>query len=183
MWHAAKVLSGPSPEPVTLAMARTQCRVDATDTTYDSDLNRMIAAARAHVEVYCSIRLGAQTIEVECDSFADMARLSEAPVASVTSIAYTDLAGETQTLSTDVYERRSSGYEASVILKDGQSWPAIKRGSRIKMTAVVGVDPVPADIVEAMLLKIAERFFGREDGKQEDWTALDALLCNHRRYP
>jgi hypothetical protein len=32
-----------------------------------------------------------------------------------------------------------------------------------------------------MLLFVAESFTRRENDKREDWTHLDAFLCNHRR--
>lgn len=182
MWYAPKVNSGPSTEPVTLDQAKTQVRVGASETDFDADLTRLIGAARAHVESYCGVRLGTQAIEMKCEAFTDFSRLPVAPVQSVTSIAYTDADGASQTLGTGVYELRIDGLNSSIILKNEQSWPEIQSGSLITVTVSAGYATVPAEIIDAMLLYIAQRFDNRSNDKQENWTAFDALLSNHRWY-
>ncbi len=112
------------------------------------------AAARSHVEAYCGTRLASQTVSIKCDGFSDFVRLSESPVQSVSSVSYVDASGATQTLSADVYELRSDGLEAAIVLKYGQAWPSIRQGSRITVTVVVGYAAVPPAIVHAMLLRI-----------------------------
>lgn len=178
MWYPPKVLARTT-EPVTTADAKRQCNVlhDDDDALFDA----LIEAARDYVEKYCGTPLATQTVEAHCDCFADMARLPVAPAQSVTAIAYTDTAGDEQTLPTSVYEGRFDGMEAAVVTKYGQQWPAIRLGSRIKLTAVVGYTDLPASIKHAMLLWIAEAYEGRENAAAPGWTAFDMLLCNHRR--
>ncbi|MEY9198680.1 putative phiE125 gp8 family phage protein [Sinorhizobium fredii] len=118
---------------------------------------------------------------MKCDGFCDLERLPEAPVTSVSSIAYVDTDGAAQTLATSVYELRADDLEAAIVTKYGQQWPAIQIGSRITVTAVVGYSAAPAAVKHAMLLWIADAYENRENAKIEDWTALDALLCNFRR--
>jgi uncharacterized phiE125 gp8 family phage protein len=156
MWYPAIVTVEPASEPVTLAQAKTQCGV--TDSGSDAELTLLISAARAYVQSYCGIRLVSQTVAVKCDSFTDMARLPVAPVISVASISYVDAAGDTQTLPTSEYEVRNEGLSPSIVLKFGKSWPAIRSGSRITVTAVAGFATIPADIVVAMMLFIGKQF-------------------------
>jgi uncharacterized phiE125 gp8 family phage protein len=178
MWYPVKITAIDS-EPITIDEVKAQCLVDSDDD--DAELENLIAAARDHVERYCNIRLATQTVEVKCDSFADMERLPVAPAQSVTSIEFRDTAGATQTVSADVYEERFDDLEAAIVLKYGQRWPAIQPGSRITLTAVVGYEAVPPAVKVAMLVFIADSYNQRENAKAEDWTALDYLLCNFRR--
>lgn len=168
----------PAVEPVSLAQAKAQCRVIGTDE--DDALDLYIASARAHAEAYCSAAFAERTLVTHCDSFTDMARLPFAPVNSVTSIEYIDVAGAAQTLSATIYELRADGLDAAIVLKPGAAWPAVKPGSRITLTASVGTVP-PDEVLHAMLLFIADSFDRREHAKAGDWTSLDSLLCNHRR--
>lgn len=178
MWYPPKTVTTPT-EPVTAAEVKRQCNILHDDD--DALIDGYIAAARDHVENYCGTPLTTRTVEVYCDSFADMARLPVAPAQSVTAIEYTDTAGNEQTLPTSVYEDRFDGLEAGVVTKYGQQWPAIRLGSRIKLTAVVGYATLPASIKHAMLLWIAEAYEQRENAQAPGWTAFDMLLCNHRR--
>lgn len=181
MWYPATITVAASSEPVSLAQARTQCRIDSSQTEFDDDLNRFIASARAHVEKRLNSRLATQTVTLLCDGFEDFARLPEGPVQSITSIAYVDTAGDSQTLATSVYEARIEGIEAAIVLKYGQTWPSIRLGSRITVTAVVGYASLPADIQHALLLFISRSFQSREPIPDDDWSTLDSLLCNHIR--
>ena len=178
MWYPSTATEAPTTEPVTLDEVKKQCLVDSDDD--DALLTRLIKAARSHVEKYCNARWAEQTLACQCDSFADFARLSEGPLKSVTSVQYVDAAGETQTLDAAVYEARKDGLEPSIAFKPGQSWPAIRPGSRITLTADFGGD-VPDAVHHAMLVFIDAAYHARENPAREGWTAMDALLCNHRR--
>lgn len=179
MWYPATV-AAPGTEPVTSAQAKAQCRIVSSDTTFDTEITRIITAARSYAEAYCGVRFAQRTgIALKCDSFADFARLPEAPVSAVV-VSYVDADGATQTLSTDVYELRADPFESAIVLKYGQVWPAIQYGSRIAVTATIGATP-PEAVVQAMLLFIADSFHQRENAKVEDWTAVDLLLFNSRR--
>lgn len=182
MWYPAAQSGAAPSEPVTADEARAQTAYESTD--QDTLFDRLITAARAHIEAYCGTRLATQTVIAKCDGFDDMARLPEGPVQSVTSIQYIDTAGTTQTLSTNVYELRADGIEAAVVLKYNQVWPAIRLGSRITLTAVVGYSAVPADVKHALLLLISHWFEHRQ-ASGETMTPLpmgvEALLSNHRR--
>lgn len=178
MWYPSTVIEAPTVEPVTLAEAQDQCRAPEDDFTVT--LTRLIKAARTHCEQYCNARWAEQTVAMQCDSFADFARLPEAPLKMVNSITFIDRAGEETAVNEAVFEARKDGLEPSIALRPGQSWPRILPGSRITVTARVGGD-VPDDVRHAMLLFIDEAFNNRSNAPRDSWSALDAILCNHRR--
>lgn len=179
-WFPATVTVAPASEPITIEQARRQCRLAPGDDSYDDDLTDYIAAARAHVEQYCGTPLVTRTISAQADGFADLARLPFAPVQSVTSIGYVDTDGANQTVAAEVYEVRADGLEASAVLASGQYWPEVRPGSRITLTAVVGYDTIPDDVIHAIKLLVAQLFDAHEIGPAQGWTWLDSLLCNHR---
>ena len=174
MWYPHTVTVAAASEPLTTAEARTQTRWDTS--ANDAALDIYIASARAHVEAYCGTPLVSRTVTVKCDGFDDFAAFPVVPLQSVSSVSYVDAAGATQTLSTDVYEVRSDGLTASLVLKYGQSWPSIRDGSRITVTAVVGYSAVPDDIKHALLLLVAQGDMERETEQR----GAHALLSNHR---
>lgn len=178
MWYSATVTVQPASEPVSEAEARAHCGVADIDMAVELPL--YIASARAYVEAYCGTPVVSRTVTIKCDSFSDFAELDIAPVSSISGISYIDSAGATQTLSSDIYEFRSDALIASITLKSGQSWPAIKEASRITVTAVVGYTAIPADIKHAMLLIIGQSVEGREPVKIDGATTADWLLANHR---
>lgn len=183
-WHPTVTTSGPAAEPVLIADARMQCGVDTSDTTYDTELTAYLKSARAFVEAITGTRLINQTIAMRCDGWSDLSRLPMAPLSAVASVAYLDGAGDTQTLSTDVYEARLFGLTPGIVLKYGQSWPTIRAGSLITVTATAGYgasgDAVPADLLHAVRLTIAQMFAERETSDPGFMMALNSLLANHR---
>tara|TARA_R110002020_G_scaffold53905_8_gene150481 strand:+ start:16813 stop:17352 length:540 start_codon:yes stop_codon:yes gene_type:complete len=178
MWSQPKVTTRTS-EPVNTADAKRQCNVFHDDD--EALFAALIEAARDHVEQYCGTPLATQTVSAYCDSFTDFCRLPFAPAKTVTSIEYTDTDGVEQALPATVYEERLDGLSAAIVQKYGQRWPAIHLGSRIKVTAEVGYEEVPASIRHAMLLWIAEAYEQRENAERPGWTAFDTLLVNYRR--
>lgn len=193
MWYPATVTTAAASEPVSIEEAKRYVRALDFDDD-DAQISAFISAARDHIEKYCNTRFATQTVTVKCDSFNDFARLSEAPVSSITSITYVDGSGATQTLADTVYELRGDGLEASINLKYAQNWPAIQNKSRITVTAVVGYGECPPAVKQAMLLWLAEVYLNRENAPLGEggrpvvgalwtagWSAMDSLLCNFRR--
>ena len=185
MWYPSTVTAAPAVEPVSLAEAQEQCGVLQAETHFNALLGRLIKAARGHAEEYCNVVWAAQTIASPCDSFADLVRLPHGPLSSIVSISYLDAHGEAQTVADSVFEARKDGLEPSIALKPGQSWPRIRHGSRITLTAVFG-GSVPDDVQHAMLMLIGHWFVNREAVVTGTIAttipmSVDALLCNHRR--
>lgn len=181
-WYPTVTTTPPSVEPILIADARMQCNVDVADTTYDTELTAFLKSARAHVETITGTRIINQTVAMRCDGWADMARLPVAPLSSISSIAYVDGDGATQTLSTDVYEARLFGLRPSIVLKYGQSWPSIQSGSLIIVTAVAGYGAagtnVEPDVLHAIRLTLAQMFAERETTDPDFVRALRGLIAN-----
>lgn len=165
-------------EPVTRADAQAQIFADETD--FNASLDMLIASARGHVESYCNRLFADHSMVWTCDSFADLSRLPAAPAKAITSISYKNQDGETEALSPDVYELRADGLDPEIAKRDGQSWPDQLRGSRVTITGTFG-GVCPPDVKHAMLLLIGDGFTTRENVGRPVWTAVDAILANHRR--
>lgn len=182
MWYPAAVVA-PLVEPVTLNQAKAHLRVDHSDE--DALISALIKAARSLIENACGVRFAQRTgVAIKCDSFDDFARLPEAPVSAISSVSYVDVSGATQTLASTVYELRADGVEAAIVLKSNQSWPGIKYGSRITVTASLGYSEAPEDICHALLMLVAYFYENREDAGSAASDlpfAVNALICNHRR--
>lgn len=182
MWGPVVVTSAPATEPVSLADAKVHLEYDSDDR--DAYVSALIAAARQHVESMCGLRFITQTVRFKADCWGDLAMLPAAPLSAITSVTYIDPEGSTQTLATSVYEARLDGISPQIVLKSGQSWPGVQSGSQITVTATAGygaATAVPAPIVHAIKLVLADLFANREPGATETAT-LDNLLCNYRRH-
>jgi len=179
MWYPATVTVPASAEPVSLDEVKKHLNLLHDDD--DTLIAILIASARDHVEKYCNTYFAPQSVSVKCDAFSDFARLSVAPLTSVTSISYVDATGATQTLSNTVYDVRTDGLENSIVLKYGQSWPPIQTGSRITVVAICGDAVAPASVRHAILLFVADAFETRESAVVDGWHTTDSLLCNYRR--
>lgn len=159
MWYPPTVMAVPTSEPVTLAQANKQC-VGSSLPSDKATLQRLIASGRGFVEKYCGIKIMPQTLTAKCDGFSSFERIPAAPVQSVTSISYVDVYGAAQTLDSSVYEVRADGMDASIVLKFGQAWPVIQKGSRITIVVTAGFPDISTepDLVSAILLWIGNTF-------------------------
>ena len=143
-----------------------QLRIDHTED--DADIRELISAARKECE---EIKLGkcllSQTCVDKFDEFGDAMELRWAPVASdgITSIAYLDADGNSQTLSSTVYEIKTVHGMAVVQLAEGQSWPTTYGHDRdITITYSAGYgstsDDVPVNIRLWIRARAAWIFYG-----------------------
>lgn len=180
MWSYPVAISADVIEPVTLDQAKSQCRVDFDDD--DDELKRLISTARDYVEKYCGLSLAQQQLKISAINFASMATLPLSPVRELVSITYFDTENSEQVLDREVYELISDLFCASVLLRHQQRWPQTRFGSRVSLIANVGCDIVPQAVSHAMLLFIGDSYHQRENAKVGDWSQIDALLCNYRRF-
>ena len=165
---ALKLITAPAAEPVSTSEAKAHLRVDTTaDDTY---IGTLITVARQNVESHLRRSLINQTWEVVLDAFpAGVIRLPKPPLASVTSIKYTDDDGVEATYSSDNYVVDSDTEPGRVVLKSGQTWPAVTlaaaNGVRVRYVAGYGAagSNVPQAIRQAILLVIGSLYENRED--------------------
>ena len=83
-------------------------------------------------------------------------------------------------LDPDTYQLRADGLMPKVDLRPSQTWPQVMQGSRIEIAGTFGGD-CPQDVKHAMLLLIGEDGTTRANAARPVYTAVDALLANHRR--
>jgi uncharacterized phiE125 gp8 family phage protein len=158
-------------EPVSLAEARDQVEIMATDTTQDIKLIRFIKSAREQVEHDTGRALINQTFTLKMPSFGSESyfRLQIQPVASITSITYYDSSNAQQTLATSVYGL--DPVKSIVHLKYNQSWPSItEQHNGIVTTFVAGFGAteayVPRIYKQAIMLQVTKWFVHRGDEGQ-----------------
>jgi uncharacterized phiE125 gp8 family phage protein len=153
---AYKIITDVATEPVSLAEARLQCKLTASDPTDEDGLIEVwITAAREAAEQYTGLALAERTLEMPLDVFPggldpvwgrtsdpgvmggsysrwsepreDTAiRLDMPPVSDVRSIKYLDVAGVSQTLGADQYTLDAYGDARRVLLNYGCSWPTTR---------------------------------------------------------
>lgn len=196
MWYDPETTKAVEKEPVSILLAKQQCRADIYDASGqlvpsvdDSLFETLITHARDHVEKMCNRFFAEREIEAYCDSFSDLARFEVSPVKEVLSITYTAPDGTDALISVSDFEVRKRQLDSFVVLKVGKTWPAAQNGSRIKVTMKVGeTDPSPM-VVRAMLLLIGAWYENREEtvigvsiGKLPGLTSIEAALANERRF-
>lgn len=150
----------PDEEPVTLAEAKANSRVDTDDE--DSLFSAWIATARELIEK----RLGRQFVTAEFTLSLDrfpcarggLIELPAGPLQTIDEIRYVDGDGDEQTLDDALYEFDAVTQPGRLLPVDGESWPdtAAKLAAvEIDFTAGYGdAAAVPARIKQAILLLV-----------------------------
>ena len=183
-------------EPVTLAEAKHQCDIAAAIEHHTEWLNSAIVSARQHVErdtgrvCYTGTFTYKLTDWPVGDDWFYLPSLR--PITSITSIAYLDTAGSSQTLSTDIYALESAAVKPFVRLKYGQTWPALRGDiNGITVTFVAGyasVTAVPSELKQAVLLALHVQWLlknERPDEAARQQQGYERLIDGLRRrtYP
>lgn len=153
------------------ALVRVHSRVDADDENVLFDL--YITAATEAVERECDRQLMNATYVLRMDQFPVEIRLPKPPCLSVTSIVYTDTAGDLQTLDASSYSVDVSMHPARIVPAYGETWPptyddlnavtvTYQAGYSSSGTLSTAQAAVPADLRLAVLHCVAHWFETRE---------------------
>jgi uncharacterized phiE125 gp8 family phage protein len=188
-----KIVTAVTTEPVTLAEARLALRLTDDDPTdEDSLITAWITAAREIAEHYTGRALAAQTLEAALDAFpcsadrawrlafphGDFIDLPRPPVASITSVKYTDTAGVEQTISSSAYALSPYGLSNRIAPTYGNYWPSTQRipdAVRIRYVTGYGASgqpaggefvTVPKSVKSAILLMVV--WFNEHRGDEMD---------------
>lgn len=159
--------------PVTLAEAKTQCKVDVT--AHDARITSMITAATEYAEAYCGRSFTSRTLTLYLDEFADEMVLPLGPVSAVSSVKY--YAGTLQTLSASVYDADLRSDPATVSLASGQSWPTTDERKNAVEIAYTVSGTCPPPVKEAILVWIEAAFDSLPTP-----PAFEHLLTNYRSF-
>lgn len=188
--RAARLTTGPSVEPVTLAEAKRHANVVASDD--DTFLTALIVAARELTEVDAARAWLTQTWTLDADGwFGAPVELPRPPLLGVSGITYTDPSGQTQTLSNATYRVDTRRQPGRVIWGDATP-PTRDTDYPVSITYTAGYGAtaaaVPARAKQAILLLVGHWYRTREAvGTVGDEVALayERLIRSLRlgRYP
>ncbi len=147
-WNLTET-AAPALEPLTTAEAKLYMRVDHSEE--DGQIDRMVTAARVHVEQFCRRALINTTYTLKLDAFPTEIRPPRSPLSSVTSITYVDTDGSAQTLGTSVYDVDTDTEPGRIFLKHNQSWPDARAiNNAIIVTFVAGYGAAVTAIPETL---------------------------------
>ncbi|HQR22181.1 MAG TPA: phage head-tail connector protein [Burkholderiaceae bacterium] len=182
-----RLITAPGVEPVSLAEAKAQLRVTASDE--DALVSACITAARERCEHLLGRALIDQTWELTLDAFPQAIRLDNPPISSVTSLSYVDGSGNTVVWGAPNYYVDKSGEPGWIVPAYGGAWPADVRDQAnaviVRYVAGYGAAAaaVPLAIRQWILLATGTLFETREadDVKQKvQHLFVDGLLDRYR---
>lgn len=169
------VVTPPASEPVSLALAKKQCRIEADYTDEDDLIARLITAARLYCEARISRAFVTQTVKLSLDAFpfhrawspvGAALTLSKPPIQSVSWVKYIDPSGTLQTLDPSFYTVDASSQPARIVRNQLNPWPTTgfyPAAVQIQFVAGYGnADAVPANIGQAILLLTGHYYRVRE---------------------
>ena len=172
-----RVITPATDEPVSLALARKQCKVDATGSPpahEDDDLIQLfVSAAREWCEVYLGRIVAPTTVEITLDEFpSDEITLESGPVLGVVGITYLDEDSVSQTVDPLTYTLDTADPVAVIRLNTDEEWPTSDASANnIRVQYLVGYSipgdspqdaPLPQSIRAAILLVTAHLYRNRE---------------------
>lgn len=155
-----KIITAITTEPVMLAEARLQVKLTTDDsTTEDALLTAWITAARELAEQFTGRALAPQTLEMAMDEFPsddDVIDLALPPVATITSVKYTDTAGVEQTIAASAYALSLYGDARRLAPTYGNYWPITQDiPDAVRILYVTGYTATPKAVKAAILLMVA----------------------------
>lgn len=182
-----RLSSAPATEPITPEDLQTQLRIDS-DAEYDY-LGLIITAAREHLEQICRRALITQTWTLTLEDWGAEIILPRPPLVSVTSIAYLDTSGDSQTLAADQYRVLTKETPGRIVPEYAIVWPTLYDvENAVTVTYVAGygaATAVPSPIKHALKLIAAHWYEQREPvafgitATQVPMT-VDALIAPYR---
>ncbi len=203
-WQLRRI-SGPAAEPITLAQAKAQCRIDDDITEDDAWIEEAIAEARAYVEDQLKSTLVETEYEIafaEWPSWGlrtdDRLELPFGPIIAVDELKYLDTDGAEQTAETDSYRLVQNGTTGYLLPAFGTTWPAARTtaGSiRIRYRAgypstgsPAGADGVPLPIQRGLKMLVAHWYANRETVlvgtiSKDLEKGLEAVISSYRNLP
>lgn len=172
------LVTGPTVLPVTAQDVIDHSRIN----THQEDrlLGTLVAEAQHIVEETTWRKLITQTWDQQFNWWSDPLCLQHSPVQSITSITYIDEDGDTQTLSTDIYELGDDNGLGIVRRKFDQVWPTVRsHPDAITVRHVVGygdaATDVPGSLRSAIRIHAAYSYVNRE-GEEPMPQAFDDLI-------
>jgi uncharacterized phiE125 gp8 family phage protein len=144
--------------PATFLSAADARAVLGTDSAQDTLLAACIAAVVSRLDGYRGYLwrcIGSQTWRQGFLEWEEI-NLELGDVQSITTITYTDTAGASQTVSSDLYFLRGS----AVIFREAFTYPQVgEAASPIQVTYVAGFSEIPDDLKNAVIMAAGAKLF------------------------
>ena len=179
---ALKLITDATVEPVTLAQAKVQCRVDDDIITDDTLISTLITAARQQCEQELGRALITQTWERVIDAFPSAEiELGKPTVLSIASVIYIDAAGDSQTMADQDYSLDADTGGGFLLPAVDTEWPDTldtANAVRVRFTAGFGADAdaVPGGIKAWILARVGDMHPNGDKVTADQQTRLDRLL-------
>jgi len=186
---ALKLATAPSAEPLTWAELKAYPGMRLANDTDQTHVTSLIVAARQKVELDTGLRLINQAWDLYLDFFPCAGiEVPIEPLASVTSIKTTSVAGVESTLAATNYQVDIASSPPRIVLSDSGSWPTDIRATHgIVIRLAVGFgsagSAVPAPLLEAMRIAIRCWYAplgGTPFALPPPWMGYDALIAPYR---
>jgi len=170
--HSLELVDAPLVEPITLAEAKTQMRVEHSDD--DTLIERLIDVAINYTDVTGA--LGKAMITQKWGQWIapnpSTVTLILGPVQAVTAVKYYDTDGTLQTDDYNNYQVFGTSTATTIEPKTGFNWPTTQdRPDAIKIEYEIGYGDtaadVPAVIKHAMLVLVAHWYENRENSQMD----------------
>jgi uncharacterized phiE125 gp8 family phage protein len=167
-----RVVTAPTTEPLSLAEAKSQIRVDQDFNDDDAYIQILIGAAREFCESRKGYSFAEQTLEYSLPYFpgCDAIELPRAtPLQSIVSVKYTDSDNVEATWDAADYLTDTDSIPGRLVLKSGASYPSFtpQTGNAVRIRYIAGLEdspavPIPSRIKLAMGLLIGHWYENRE---------------------
>ncbi len=193
MGYALKLVTPPTEQPVTLDEAKKQVEIATSVEYHDDHLLRLIKSATEAAQVRAGRQILTATYRLTIDAFPaesdSRIPVPMPPLQSVSSIAYLDSNGVSQTLATTYYRVLTDREPGEIILRYGQTWPSTyDEPQAVTINYLAGIADTTAElgdkdewIKEAILLLVQAcwlRDFGQVNAKI--FERVDQILESHR---
>lgn len=183
--------TAPTVEPITLADAKEQLRVDHTE--HDIMITGLIIAAREQVEAMCGRAIVQQMRIAYFDNWPDTVfHLFYPEIRSVEDIKYTNSTGVQVTYSSDNYSLDPGSEPGRIVLGYQKTWPTVTLNQEdypIEIKYKCGYEPngsdltanIPERIKLVIRMLVESMYGGMQDGyaRYRD-NAIHSMLTQYR---
>ncbi len=157
--YAAALVTAPTAEPLQVSEVRRHLALD--DPYYDEYISSLVEVTRQKVEATTHRQLVTATYDLKLDRLPggqDSLHLPYGKLQSVTSVTYTDTAGDTQTFSSGSYDVSTAKEPGTIRPSYAEVWPSARleqEAATVRFVCGYGAaSAVPQAINHAMLLLI-----------------------------
>lgn len=153
---------------LSLADAKEHLHVDSVDTEQDTEITAAIKAAVDRIEgpEGIGVALNSTAWRLSLDGFPACIRIPLGPVTAVSSIVYTDAAGDDQTLASTAYKYDLDADPMTIVRAPGATWPATQAiPGAVKITFTAGyadAASIPGELLRFVRLMVGHSYENRE---------------------